>query len=298
MAEDLKPQTAETGKVLMMEAVVVGEAAAESMTHEIDPNDDWNDCCCCCRTIAAAAAERRRRSSAALYSHHHHCSTATGTASSVGCSTAVAAEENNHYRPNRIHSKQNTKTYLISTSSAVVVGVSIASSTTCLISSSSSSAHLTLGPIKAQTGNVRQDNLLLAFCPTAISGQIRGEQVLLVVLRRLLKVLRQQVQVVLVAHAVARSVTGPEFTAERKKRKDDKLIKNKPKHSTSYQVWSLEPEVRMCPSGCQFSDQTIDSWACSIAPTSRSDLNKNKQKLSKQNKNPQTFLSHTQPAKS
>lgn len=91
----------------------------------------------------------------------------------------------------------------------MVVGVSIASSSTCL--TSSSSAHLTLGPIKAETGNVRQDNLLLAFCPT-FTTIIRSEQVLLVVLRRLLKVLRQQVQVVLVAHAVARSVTGPEFT--------------------------------------------------------------------------------------
>lgn len=37
-------------------------------------------------------------------------------------------------------------------------------------------------------------------------------------------------------------------------------------------VWSLEPEHKMCPSGCQDKVHTILSWACSMAPTSLSAL--------------------------
>ena len=34
------------------------------------------------------------------------------------------------------------------------------------------------------------------------------------------------------------------------------------------QVWSLDPEQRMCPTGCQSRLQMLDSWAFSMAPTS------------------------------
>ena len=39
-----------------------------------------------------------------------------------------------------------------------------------------------------------------------------------------------------------------------------------------YHVWSLDPDARMWPIGCHFTDQIIVSCACSIDPTSFDEL--------------------------